>query len=121
MKHGSLCNKFQSDLYHQYLLILFVFITLVKVLIQVFDVNDNSPVFTRDLYARKVAENVAVGTTVEVVRATDADVGRNGHVRYKILAGNEASMYPVKMLVNKEMYLCLQSKRHVPVRILSFQ
>ena len=102
MKHGSLCNKFQSDLYHQYFLILFVFITLVKVLIQVFDVNDNSPVFTRDLYARKVAENVAVGTTVEVVRATDADVGRNGHVRYKILAGNEASMYPVKIVSKQE-------------------
>ena len=54
------------------------------------DVNDNSPVFTHDLYARKVVENVAVGTTVEVLRADDDDVGRNGDVRYKIMTGNEA-------------------------------
>ena len=52
--------------------------------------NDNSPVFTQDLYARKVVENVAVGTTVEVIRADDADADRNGQVRYKIMAGNEA-------------------------------
>ena len=52
--------------------------------------NDNSPVFTRTLYVRKVVENVAVGTTVEVIRADDADAGRNGQVRYRIMTGNEA-------------------------------
>ena len=62
----------------------------MKVSIKVFDVNDNSPVFTRDLYSRKVVENVAVGTTVEVLRANDDDAGRNGDVRYKIVTGNEA-------------------------------
>lgn len=69
---------------------------LSKVLIQVLDVNDNSPVFTSDLYARKVVENVAVGSTVEVIRADDADAGRNGQVRYKIMAGNEAGNVSLK-------------------------
>lgn len=37
-----------------------------------------------------VSENVALGTTVEVVQANDADAGRNGQVSYKIGTGNEA-------------------------------
>lgn len=68
-----------------------------KVFIQVFDVNDNSPEFTRDLYARKLVENVAVDTVVQVVQANDADVGKNGHVRYNITAGNEVGNVSVKL------------------------
>lgn len=37
-----------------------------------------------------VSENVALGTTVEVVKANDADTGRNGQVSYKIGNGNAA-------------------------------
>lgn len=46
--------------------------------------------FTHDLYARKVSENVAVGTTVQVVKANDYDSGKNGDVRYHIVTGNKA-------------------------------
>jgi len=67
-----------------------IFFFNLQVFIQVFDVNDNSPEFTRDLYARKLVENVAVDTVVQVVQANDADVGKNGHVRYNITEGNEA-------------------------------
>lgn len=66
------------------------FFSNLKVFIQVFDVNDNSPEFTRALYARKLVESVAVDTVVQVVQANDADVGKNGHVLYNITAGNEA-------------------------------
>ena len=68
----------------------FLFFFFCKVFIQVLDVNDNSPKFTHGLYARMVSENVALGTTVEVVQANDADAGRNGQVSYKIGTGNEA-------------------------------
>ena len=74
----------------------FFFSYFLKVLIQVFDVNDNSPEFTRALYARKLVENVAVDTVVQVVQANDADVGKNGHVRYNITAGNEAGNVSIK-------------------------
>ncbi|XP_068723113.1 protocadherin Fat 4-like isoform X1 [Montipora capricornis] len=67
----------------------------VEVYIQVLDVNDNSPKFTRDLYARMLPENVAVGTTVEVVRAKDADAGRNGLVSYKIGIGSESGLFTI--------------------------
>ena len=62
---------------------------MLQVNIQVLDVNDNSPVFTRHVYARKLAESVSMGTVVEVVRANDADIGNNGEVSYSISVGND--------------------------------
>lgn len=73
-----------------------IFSHYLKVFIQVFDVNDNSPKFTRALYTRKLVENVAVDTVVQVVQANDADVGKNGHVRYNITTGNEAGNITMK-------------------------
>ncbi|XP_067054992.1 protocadherin Fat 4-like [Acropora muricata] len=67
----------------------------VEVFIQVLDINDNSPKFTHGLYARMVSENVALGTTVEVVQANDADTGRNGQVSYKIGNGNAAGLFSI--------------------------
>lgn len=49
----------------------------------VIDVNDNAPVFVNDSYVVTVRENVAVGTTLTRVTATDADEGRNGRVQYE--------------------------------------
>ena len=65
--------------------------------------NDNPPKFTRALYARKLVENVAVDTVVQVVQAKDADIGKNGKVRYKITAGNEAG----KCIFKNSMNICL--------------
>lgn len=74
-----------------------VFFSNLKVFIQVFDVNDNSPEFTRASYERKLVESVAVDTVVQVVQANDADVGKNGHVLYNITAGNEAGNVSIKL------------------------
>jgi len=57
----------------------------VDLLIQILDSNDNSPVFDipRGLgYEVNVTENVAIGTVLLRVHATDADEGRNGEVVY---------------------------------------
>lgn len=63
-----------------------------------------------------VSENVALGTTVEVVQANDADAGRNGQVSYKIGTGNEAGngnllvanhdSWNVFTLISLELTLC---------------
>ena len=65
--------------------------------------------FTLDLYARKVSENVAVGTTVQVVKANDYDSGKNGDVRYHIVSGNEAGMYGLKYMLVKTIALSNKS------------
>ncbi|XP_032929362.1 protocadherin gamma-B5-like [Catharus ustulatus] len=54
----------------------------IQVLINVMDLNDNSPVFSKSLYETRVAENLPVRSLVLQVRATDADAGSNGQVSY---------------------------------------
>ncbi|KAM9849743.1 uncharacterized protein ACBR49_007034 [Aulostomus maculatus] len=54
----------------------------VEIYIDVLDVNDNMPVFTRDTYSVVLQENAAPGTTVIQVNATDLDEGPNGEVVY---------------------------------------
>jgi len=56
----------------------------VTVHVTVADSNDNRPVFGRSTYSAAVREDAAVGTSVDRVRATDADGGQNGQVRYHI-------------------------------------
>ena len=52
--------------------------------IRVTDVNDNPPVFTEREYEASVDEAAEPGTAVLRVAATDADVGANGRVSYRI-------------------------------------
>lgn len=46
-----------------------------------------------------MSENVAVGTTVQVVKANDYDSGKNGDVGYHIVSGNEAGNVLPKVYV----------------------
>ncbi|NXI48659.1 PCDB8 protein, partial [Galbula dea] len=52
--------------------------------IVVLDVNDNSPVFTQELYVVQVLENAPEGSLILKVVATDQDVGVNGNITYQI-------------------------------------
>ncbi|XP_077042446.1 protocadherin gamma-B5-like isoform X17 [Agelaius phoeniceus] len=54
----------------------------VQVRINVTDANDNPPVFSKNLYEARVAENLPLGSVVLQIRATDADAGSNGRVSY---------------------------------------
>ncbi|XP_076594780.1 protocadherin alpha-3-like isoform X4 [Chaetodon auriga] len=54
----------------------------VEIYIDVLDVNDNMPVFTKDTYLVVLQENAPIGTTVIQVNATDLDEGPNGEVVY---------------------------------------
>ncbi|KAM4586891.1 protocadherin alpha-3-like [Fundulus diaphanus] len=59
----------------------------MKVLINVLDVNDNAPVFSKDVYIVTLRENAPQGTTVIQVNATDLDDGPNGDVIYSFSNG----------------------------------
>ncbi|XP_076446031.1 protocadherin-1-like [Babylonia areolata] len=54
--------------------------------ITVTDINDNRPIFLRSSYNMSVKENVAPGTPVLQVSATDLDSGLNGLVTYSFSA-----------------------------------
>ncbi|KAI5099594.1 protocadherin Fat 4, partial [Silurus meridionalis] len=58
----------------------------MQIIINVLDINDNSPVFTKPLYKAKVHENVHIGTKIITISASDADEGENGQVSYSIVS-----------------------------------
>ncbi|XP_075959862.1 protocadherin alpha-8-like [Anarhichas minor] len=61
----------------------------MNIVVNVLDVNDNTPVFSKDIYSVTLSENAPVGTTVVQVNATDLDEGQNGEVYYSF--GNSVS------------------------------
>uniref|UniRef100_A0A8C5ATQ3 Protocadherin 2 alpha a 15 n=1 Tax=Gadus morhua TaxID=8049 RepID=A0A8C5ATQ3_GADMO len=59
----------------------------MKINIDVSDVNDNPPVFTKEAYSLQLKENTPIGTTIIQVNATDLDDGVNAEVVYSF--GND--------------------------------
>ena len=53
-----------------------------EVIVDIVDVNDESPRFEHQTYSLDVDENSPVGTEVGTVKAIDSDVGSFGHVTY---------------------------------------
>ncbi|XP_058671536.1 protocadherin gamma-B5-like [Ammospiza caudacuta] len=72
----------------------------VQVRINVTDLNDNPPVFSKNVYEARVAENLPAGSLVLRVRATDADVGSNGRVSYSF--GNVPDIVPSLFTVDSD-------------------
>uniref|UniRef100_A0AAY5K660 Cadherin domain-containing protein n=1 Tax=Esox lucius TaxID=8010 RepID=A0AAY5K660_ESOLU len=56
----------------------------VQIHVTVLDVNDNAPVFTKDVYKASLVENSLRGTLLTTVSANDIDQGLNGLVTYSI-------------------------------------
>uniref|UniRef100_A0A8C7HD52 Protocadherin 2 alpha b 9 n=1 Tax=Oncorhynchus kisutch TaxID=8019 RepID=A0A8C7HD52_ONCKI len=59
----------------------------IEITVDVLDVNDNTPQFTKDVYSVMLNENSPLGTTVIQVNATDLDGGVNGDIIYSF--GND--------------------------------
>ncbi|XP_052540559.1 protocadherin beta-15-like isoform X2 [Tympanuchus pallidicinctus] len=62
-----------------------------EVRVVVLDANDNMPVFSREVYEVRVAENSPPGQLVVRVSAADPDEGTNGKVRYAFTKSSEGS------------------------------
>lgn len=48
------------------------------------DENDNGPQFEKSEYVTSISENVAIGTTVLIVKATDLDLDLNSAIIYSL-------------------------------------
>jgi len=55
---------------------------IVRVRVEILDVNDHAPVFPRPAITLSLPESAAVGTTLHVPAAFDADSRENGMIRY---------------------------------------
>ncbi|XP_053371778.1 protocadherin alpha-2-like [Clarias gariepinus] len=58
----------------------------MQIVINIQDINDNNPVFSKPLYRASINENASPGAKVLTVSASDADEGNNGEVSYSILS-----------------------------------
>ncbi|XP_077589488.1 protocadherin gamma-A10-like [Stigmatopora nigra] len=56
----------------------------VNININVFDANDNEPIFNQSVYKTNIMENTVKGTSIITVNATDADSGSNGLITYSL-------------------------------------
>ncbi|KAM4621833.1 protocadherin alpha-8-like [Polymixia lowei] len=54
----------------------------LQIIVNVMDVNDNSPLFSKPLYKVQVNENAKIGTTLLTLSAIDLDDGVNGKIVY---------------------------------------
>ena len=58
--------------------------TNLTVFIHVTDINDNAPMFSQPQYTVTVQADVAVGTSVAQVHASDRDSGEHGRVQFSL-------------------------------------
>lgn len=67
------------------------------ILIAVTDVNDNAPRFESTLYQSSIPGDASIGSSVLVVKATDADTGLNAAVTYSIdyNSGNGSRLFVI--------------------------
>lgn len=57
----------------------------VSVTVDVLDVNDNAPIFSRNSYTAVIPENAPTGSSVINITASDPDEGTGGEIHYEII------------------------------------
>ncbi|XP_062250271.1 protocadherin alpha-5-like isoform X6 [Platichthys flesus] len=57
----------------------------LQLIVNVIDVNDNTPTFSKSLYKVSVKENASPGSLVIKLNATDADEGMNSKILYSLI------------------------------------
>jgi len=81
--------------------------TYKSVPVHLADLNDNAPVFDREIYEVEVPETAPVNTPVIRLKVTDADEGKNAQVFLEIVGGNEGGEFHINpdtgMLYTAEM------------------
>uniref|UniRef100_A0A6P7F7B9 Protein dachsous n=1 Tax=Diabrotica virgifera virgifera TaxID=50390 RepID=A0A6P7F7B9_DIAVI len=85
-------------------------LSLVNVQITVEDCNDNAPVFQTTDYEKTISENLPVGSSIETILATDADLvgSPNSEIIYDITSGNDEGSFKLNpdtgvLYVNKTL------------------
>ncbi|XP_073677258.1 protocadherin alpha-8-like [Garra rufa] len=58
----------------------------INIIVNIEDVNDNIPVFSKPLFKARVLENAPLGTSVIQVHASDPDEGLNGEIAYSLMS-----------------------------------
>ncbi|XP_058040716.1 protocadherin-16 isoform X4 [Ahaetulla prasina] len=74
--------------------------TTQLLLVQVLDVNDETPTFEKSVYEGQVSENLPAGVPVLQLHATDQDLGTDGQVTYGGIVGDDFMIDPHTGLIS---------------------
>ncbi|XP_018422199.1 PREDICTED: protocadherin gamma-B2-like [Nanorana parkeri] len=93
---------------------------LIKIAIT--DFNDNTPIFTQELYKISIKENIPLNSTVLKVRATDEDEGVNAQITYSFstLANNILQMFTINYKngdITTKGHLDYEMKKHYEISV----
>jgi hypothetical protein len=66
-----------------------------SVIITIEDVNDHTPVFDHTSYETSLLESTPVNSRFFALSASDADLGANGRISYKIIEGNSENKFGI--------------------------
>ncbi|XP_069388110.1 protocadherin alpha-8-like isoform X15 [Paralichthys olivaceus] len=93
------------------------------VIVQVSDVNDNTPQFSESVINMYVGENSPVGTVLKAVSATDADISENGRVSYTLVSDNNKVLLSTMININSETgdIISLQSFNFEELKTFQFK
>ena len=69
--------------------------SFLQLVIDVMDVNDNAPVFTKNETTAYIIEKSPVGSVIALLTATDDDLGDNGTVIYSIESSNVSDYFQI--------------------------
>lgn len=72
----------------------------LNVYVEILDSNDNKPIFEMESYTVNISESTLPGSTILTLKATDADIGKNGKVEYvlsEISRQNHGDMFSVEI------------------------
>uniref|UniRef100_A0A674P605 Protocadherin Fat 4 n=1 Tax=Takifugu rubripes TaxID=31033 RepID=A0A674P605_TAKRU len=83
-------------------------------IISVYDVNDNSPVFDQLSYEVTILESEPVNSRFFKVEATDKDSGFNGEIMYDITGGNTADVFGI--FPDGQLYIKAELDREIQDR-----
>ncbi|XP_031434142.1 protocadherin-8-like [Clupea harengus] len=102
--------------------------TILPFSIQLSDVNDNPPEFTKSLYEVWIEENNLPGVCLTIVQAYDSDVGQNAEITYsvlniqsnsQILSSNLVSIDPLLGSLYTAMSFNYEQTKDVEVQVLA--
>ena len=75
--------------------------TSMNFTVKVKDVNDNPPVFDREIYDFYVPENVKIGEVIDQVHATDRDSDYNSRISYSFVDNKYTSLFSISLSEGK--------------------